>query len=116
VVHHVPDSHLNAYCRLKLALTEDQPTIRTYHEERWAELVDYKAPIENSLALLDCVHQRWLLVLRAIAEPDWTRRLVHPDLGVITVETLVADYAWHGRHHVAQITSLRDRPAKAQGA
>jgi hypothetical protein len=120
VVHHVPDSHLNAYCRVKLALTEDEPTIKTYREERWAELPDSKSDIENSLALLAFLHQRWVLLLRAIAHEDWKRTLQHPEMGVMTLETLVSLYAWHSRHHVAHITSLRARllsgPISATGA
>jgi DinB superfamily len=110
LVHHVPESHMNAFVRLKLALTEDGPTIRPYHEDRWAELPDAKAaPIEPSLALLEALHQRWDLALRELAAPDWERTFVHPDLGRQTVEQLVALYAWHGRHHVAHVTELRGR-------
>jgi hypothetical protein len=116
VVHHVPDSHLNAYCRIKLALTEDEPVIRTYHEERWAELPDSKAPVEISLALLDSLHRRWALLLRSLPEPAWSRTFKHPELGVMTLDTTVSHYAWHGRHHVAHITTLRERLASGQRA
>jgi len=110
VVHHVPDSHLNAYVRFKLALTEDEPTIKPYHEDRWAELQESRnAPIEISLALLESLHQRWVLVLRAIKPEDWKRAFRHPELGVVSLEKNVALYSWHGRHHVAHITSLRER-------
>jgi uncharacterized damage-inducible protein DinB len=110
VVHHVPDSHLNAYVRCKLALTEDEPTIRPYHEERWAELPEARsAPIEISLALLERLHERWVPALLALAPADWERPLVHPESGRQTVEQLVALYAWHGRHHVAHVTGLRRR-------
>jgi hypothetical protein len=110
LVHHVPESHMNAFVRLKLALTEDDPTIRPYHEDRWAELPDARsAPIEPSLALLESLHQRWDLALRELAAADWERTFVHPELGRQTVGQLVALYAWHGRHHVAHVTELRRR-------
>jgi uncharacterized damage-inducible protein DinB len=110
LVHHVPESHLNAFIRLKLALTEDEPTIRPYYEDRWAKLPDaMSAPIEPSLALLDALHQRWDLSLRELAASDWERKLVHPESGRQSVEQLVALYAWHGRHHVAHVTELRRR-------
>ena len=110
VVHHVPDSHLNAYVRLKLALTETEPTIKTYQEGRWAELGDVKAtPIETSLALLENLHKRWVMLLRSLERDDWARKFRHPEWGLATVDFLLAQYAWHGRHHVAHITSLRER-------
>jgi len=110
VVHHLPDSHLNSYVRFKLALTEDEPTIKPYYEDRWAELQEAKtAPIELSLALLDSLHKRWVLMLRAMKSEDWKRTFRHPDLGVVSLEKNVALYSWHGRHHVAHITSLRER-------
>ncbi len=110
VVHHVPDSHLNAYTRLKLALTEEEPTIRPYDEAEWAELSDSRdTPIETSLTLLDALHDRWTRLLRAMGDDDFRRTLRHPDIGVMTVDALLSMYAWHGRHHVAHITSLRER-------
>jgi uncharacterized damage-inducible protein DinB len=110
VVHHLPDSHLNAFTRFKLALTEDEPTIKTYDEARWAELPDAKgAPIEPSLALLDSLHKRWVVLLRSLTFADWARRFRHPERGVMALEDTLAMYAWHGRHHVAHITSLRER-------
>ena len=110
VVNHVPDSHMNAYVRIKLALTEDVPTIKPYDEARWAELPDGRAaPIETSLALLDALHERWVLLLRSLTPTDFARRLNHPETGTQTIEQMVALYAWHGRHHVAHITSLRER-------
>jgi len=110
VAHHVPDSHLNAYIRFKLALTEDEPTIKPYMENLWAELPEAKnAPIEVSLALLDALHQRWILMLREFGEPEWKRNFRHPDLGPMSLEKTLALYSWHGRHHVAHITSLRER-------
>lgn len=110
VVHHLPDSHMNSYIRFKLALTENEPTIKTYEEGLWAELADSKlTPIETSLALLEHLHKRWVLLLRSIAPADWARKLRHPQWGHITMDYLLAQYAWHGRHHVAHITSLRER-------
>jgi len=109
VVHHVPDSHLNSYVRFKLALTEDEPTIKTYMEDRWAELPDSLQPIENSLVMLESLHRRWMVVLKSLSEADWTRTFRHPELGPMTLEKTLALYSWHGKHHVAHITSLRER-------
>jgi hypothetical protein len=110
VVHHVPDSHINSYTRFRLALTEEEPVIRPYHEDRWAELPDSRtAPLEVSLSLLDALHARWGLVLRAITPEQWQRTLRHPEQGVVGLERNLALYAWHGRHHVAHVTSLRQR-------
>lgn len=110
VVHHLPDSHLNAYVRFRLALTEAAPTIKPYHEERWAELSDARtAPAELSLALLDALHFRWVLLLRSLEAEDWTRTFHHPDLGLLTLDTTLQIYAWHGRHHEAHIAALRQR-------
>jgi hypothetical protein len=110
VTHHVPDSHLNAYVRFKLALTEDEPTIKPYEQQLWAELPDTKqTPIEVSLALLDSLHDRWVRLLRSLGAADWRRSFRHPELGVVGLEKNLALYAWHGRHHVAHITGLRER-------
>jgi hypothetical protein len=110
VVHHLPDSHVNAYVRMKLALTEDGPTIKTYEEARWAELEDgRRAPVTVSLDLLDALHRRWVLFLKSLEGGDFTRPLVHPDSGRVNVDWALAMYAWHGRHHVAHVTSLRER-------
>ncbi len=110
VVHHLPDSHMNAYVRFKLGLTEDFPTIKPYMEARWAELEDSRsAPIEVSLSLLESLHARWVMLMQAMQAEEWARKLNHPEDGVITLERMVAIYHWHGRHHVAQITSLRER-------
>jgi len=112
VVHHLPDSHINSYVRFKLALTEDQPTIKPYAEDRWAELDDTKAtPVEVSLTLLDSLHDRWVRLLRSITPEDWKRTFLHPELGPMALEKTLAIYAWHGRHHVAHITELRKRMA-----
>jgi uncharacterized damage-inducible protein DinB len=110
VVHHIPDSHLNSYIRFKLALTEDDPAIKTYAEDRWAELADSKStPIEVSLTMLDSLHDRWVRLLRSLRPEDWKRTFRHPELGSMPLERNLALYAWHGRHHVAHITALRER-------
>ncbi len=110
VVHHVPDSHLNAYIRFKLALTEEMPTIKPYDEQAWAKLEDSRTtPIETSLTLLDSVHQRMTILLRSLKTADFGRKFNHPERGPMTVDSLLALYAWHGPHHVAHITELRKR-------
>lgn len=111
VAHHVPDSHLNAYIRFRLALTEPRPTIKPYLEHRWAELPDARsAPVELSLALLETLHRRWVLLLRSLGPADWERRFVHPEHGrEWSLDETLAMYAWHGEHHSAHVTRLRDR-------
>lgn len=110
VVHHVPDSHLNAYIRFKLALTEDEPTIKPYEQERWANLEDTRnTPVEVSLTLLDSLHQRWVVLLESLRPEDFARTFQHPEQGIVSLDKQLALYAWHGRHHVAHITSLRER-------
>jgi hypothetical protein len=109
-VHHVPDSHLNAYVRLKLALTETAPVIKPYDEAAWAELIDTTAvPVDVSLDLTDAVHRRWVALLRAMKDEDFRREYVHPETGRHALDHLVALYAWHGPHHVAHITATRTR-------
>lgn len=110
LVHHIADSHMNAYIRFKLALTEDEPTVKTYEEARWAELHDAKIPpVEPSLALVENLHKRWTSLLRSLTPAQWERRFRHPELGAMSLNQNLALYAWHGRHHVAHITSLRER-------
>lgn len=110
VVHHVPDSHTNAYVRMSLALTEDEPAIRGYDEAAWAELPFARtAALEPSLTLLDGLHARWTATLRALEPAQLARTWVHPESGRHTVDDLIALYAWHSRHHVAHITGLRER-------
>jgi DinB superfamily len=109
VVHHVPDSHMHAFLRFKLALTENEPTIKPYDQAPTAELPDSRLPIEVSLKLLEALHERWTVLLRGMHPGDFARRLNHPERGIVTLDALVDDYAWHGRHHVAHITSLRER-------
>ena len=109
-MHHVPDSHINSYVRFKLALTESEPTIKPYQEDRWAELGEARAaPTEVSLILLEALHKRWVLMLRSIKNEDWQRSFRHPELGLVSLEKNLALYAWHGKHHVAHITGLRAR-------
>src|SRR5438876_4433097 len=110
VVHHVPESHMNAYVRFKLALTEHNPTIKPYDEDAWSKLGDVsRAPIETSLALLDALHARWVTLLEVLGPADFGRRLVHPEQGPMPLDRLLQMYAWHGPHHVAHVTSLRAR-------
>ena len=110
LAHHVPDSHLNAYVRTKLALTEDEPTIKPYDEKRWAELADSRlTPVETSLGLLEALHERWNHLLRAMSDADFGRTFRHPEHGARTVDWMTALYAWHSLHHVAHVTSLRER-------
>ncbi|HEX5436063.1 MAG TPA: putative metal-dependent hydrolase [Gemmatimonadaceae bacterium] len=111
LVHHVPDSHLNAYVRCKLALTESEPTIKPYDEARWAELPDSRiVPIDISLAMLDALHVRWVALLRALTPAELERTVRYPEHGrTVTIDEMVGLYAWHGRHHVAHVTALRER-------
>jgi DinB superfamily len=110
VVHHVPDSHLNAYCRYKLALTEDNPTIKPYDEAAWANIADTaRTPPEVSLALLDALHARWVVLLESMTSADFERPLQHPERGAISLDWMLQLYAWHGRHHAAHVTELRKR-------
>lgn len=110
LVHHIADSHMNAVIRFKLTLTEDEPTVKTYEESRWAELADAKTPpIEPSLVLIENLHNRWVLLLRSFAPADWPRKFRHPEWGPATMDFLLAQYAWHSKHHVAHITALRER-------
>jgi hypothetical protein len=109
VVHHMPDSHLNAYTRFKLAITEDAPLVKPYDEAAWATLADSRVtPVNTSLCLLTCLHERWVNLLRAMTEADFQRQYRHPDLAEPrSLEFLLAIYAWHGPHHVAHITELK---------
>ncbi len=109
VVHHLPDSHLNSYTRFKLALTEDAPVIRPYHEDRWAELPDSRLEPEVSLALLEALHRRWVALLRAMTEQDFSRTFIHPENGEQTLAQSLALYSWHAQHHTAQIVGVRER-------
>jgi hypothetical protein len=107
VVHHLADSHVNAYVRHKLALTEDEPPVRAYDENEWAKLADANGPIGNSLLLVQAIHDRWATCLRALPSAAFARTCVHSERGKLTLDDLVGLYAWHGAHHVAHVTSLR---------
>ena len=108
VVHHIVDSHMNAYVRWRLALTETQPTIKPYEESAWANLEDARsAPVEVSLKLLEALHERWVRLLRSVKTEDYARTLLHPDFGVKNLDWLLFLYTWHGKHHTAHISELR---------
>lgn len=110
VVHHVPDSHLHAYVRLKWALTEDSPVIKPYDEGAWAMLPDSQdTPVETSLLLLESLHERWVRLMRALSETEFRRRYRHPETGEHELHHIAGMYAWHGAHHVAHVTRLRER-------
>ena len=110
VAHHVPDSHMNAYVRMKLCVTENSPTIKPYDEAAWARLPDGQAGgVEGSLALLEHLHERWVRFMRALPAEAFGRTLIHPESGLLSLDALVAMYAWHGQHHTAHVTSLRQR-------
>lgn len=113
VVHHVADSHLNSYIRFKWTLTEDKPTIKAYNQNDWGELADARqGPVALSLDLLDSLHRRWVLVLRNIRPEQWKRSFIHPETGKeIPLDVLVSLYAWHGKHHLGHIETLK----KAKG-
>jgi uncharacterized damage-inducible protein DinB len=117
VVHHVPESHMNAYIRFKLALTEEQPQIKPYDEAAWARLPDVAVtPVDVSLQLLAALHSRWVDVLQTMRPSDFGRTLYHPERGVLTLDHMLAMYAWHSSHHLAHITSLRERMGWKQRA
>jgi uncharacterized damage-inducible protein DinB len=110
VVHHVPDSHLHSYLRFKFALTEEKPSIKPYDEARWAELPDARSTaIEASLRVFEGLHERWAVLLRSLRPEDWLREYLHPERGMTPLDRTLALYAWHGRHHEAHITRLRER-------
>ena len=110
LIHHVPDSHMNAYIRFKLALTEEEPTIKPYDEGAWAKLSDTRGtPVEVSLATLENLHARWVTLLKGMTEEEYQRKLRHPERGLVTLENNLAMYAWHSKHHEAHIMSLRER-------
>lgn len=109
LVHHIADSHANAYIRVKLALTEDWPTVKTYDEAAWARLSDSKLPIDGSLAMISALHERWVALFESLSEADFRRGYNHPELGKQELGSVLALYAWHSRHHTAHITNLRSR-------
>ena len=110
VVHHVPDSHMNSYCRFKLALTEDEPSIKGYAEDLWAQLADGRSgPVNSSLNLLESLHLRWVVLLKSMTDKEFARSFRHSEHGLVRLDTNLALYAWHSRHHEAHITALRRR-------
>ena len=110
VAHHVPDSHMNSFIRFKLALTEAEPVVKPYDEAAWAQLGDVAAtPVETSLRLLECLHERWIFLFGGMSEADWKKQFRHPEMGPISLERNLALYAWHGEHHVGHIQALRRR-------
>jgi hypothetical protein len=117
VVHHVADSHLNSFVRFKWALTERRPEIKTYFEDRWAELPDYEeVPVRTSLDFVDALHRRWVGLLRGLAPADLAREFLHPESGAVRLDANIGIYAWHGRHHLAHITGLVEREGWQGGA
>jgi hypothetical protein len=109
-VHHVADSHMNSYIRFRLALTEEQPTIKPYDEKAWAELVDARtADVNVSLKLIEALHERWVMLLRSMSPADFKRPFLHPEHGVRLLDWNTLLYEWHGKHHMAHITGLRER-------
>ena len=111
-VHHVADSHMNSFIRLRLALTEPEPTICAYDEKAWGELYDSRtSPVELSLQLIENLHARWVVLLETMSPDDFSRSFRHPERGLVRLDTNLALYAWHGRHHAAHITALRQRNA-----
>ena len=109
VIHHLADSHMNAYIRLKLALTEESPVVKTYDETKWAELNDYQFPVEGSLLLLEGLHKRWAELLRTLSQSEMEKTFTHPELGEVLIYKNIGMYAWHGKHHLAHITSLLEQ-------
>lgn len=109
VIHHLADSHMHAYIRLKLALTEESPVVKTYDETKWAELADYQFPVEGSLLLLKGLHKRWAELLRTLSQSEMEKTFIHPDLGEVLTYQNIGMYAWHGKHHLAHITSLLEQ-------
>ena len=110
LVHHIADSHMNGFIRIRLSLTEDTPTIKPYDEKLWANLPDMRLPVDASLKIIDGLHTRWAALYRTLAPQDFARSFFHPEMGrTLALETHLQMYAWHSRHHVAHITSLRAR-------
>ena len=110
VVHHMADSHVNGYIRYRMALTEDHPAVKSYDQTAWAELADARTlPVETSLAILEGVHRRWVALAESLTEADYARTFLHPERGAVRLDSNLAMYAWHGRHHAAHILGLRER-------
>ena len=109
VVHHVADSHMHAFARIRFALTEPSPAIMPYDEAAWARLPDSAAPVDWSLELLKALHARWVMLLKALTEEQWKRAFLHPERGRVTIERAALEYAWHSLHHTAHVTHLREK-------
>ena len=109
LVHHVADSHMNAFIRCKLGLSENEPTIKPYDQDAWATHADNRVKPAVSLLLLECLHERWVALLHSLGPEDWSRTFRHPERGLMKLDDLLAVYAWHGRHHIAHVTALRER-------
>ncbi len=109
LIHHIADSHTNAYIRVKLTLTEECPTIKDYQQDRWAELADSTLPLESSLKIIEAIHERWVYLLKKLDSDQLNRELIHPKSGKMILKSLIGLYAWHGKHHLAHITSLKKR-------
>jgi len=109
LVHHLADSHMNAYIRTRLTLTEENPPVKPYDEAKWAELADKTMPIDGSLNIIDAVHARWMCILESLSADEFSRTMFHPEHGKISLDSLLAIYAWHGPHHTAHVTELRKR-------
>lgn len=107
VVHHVADSHMNSFIRFRLGLTEDEPTVKPYDEKRWAELCDSGMPVDVSLQIIEALHRRWVVLLRGMSDADFSRTFRHPEMGSFRLDSNLALYAWHGKHHEAHIGNLR---------
>jgi hypothetical protein len=107
VVHHVADSHMNSFIRFRLALTEDEPTVKPYDEKKWAELPDSVMPVDLSLQIVEALHRRWVVLLRGMSDADFSRTFRHPEMGLFRLDVNLALYSWHGKHHVAHIANLR---------
>lgn len=108
-VHHIADSHINSFIRFRFALTEDNFVVKPYNEKLWAELPDVREPVEVSLQLLEALHHRWIVMLKALTPEQWKRTMNHPEFGPLTLDKALGLYSWHSRHHVAHITGLRKR-------
>ena len=109
VVHHVADSHVNAYLRFRWLVTEDYPTIKTYDQDVWAALPDSRLPLDSSLSIIDGLHERWASFLESLPDEAWSRKGMHPEIGEVTLDRLLEIYSGHGAHHAGQITDLRAR-------
>lgn len=109
LIHHIADSHINAYIRFKLALTEEEPTIKPYNQDLWAELEDSDLPVKSSLMIIKGIHRRWVYLLEKLENTDLDRVLNHPESGTVVLKNMINHYAWHGKHHLAHITSLKKR-------